>query len=646
MAAANLGVAHPPGYPLFVLLGKLATLVPFGTLAYRIHLFNALLATCSAGILMAIGRQLSLSLIAQIAAATFLVFGPNFASQGLTAEVYMLNLFIFSLLFLLSLQLGAEPRRSRLMAFAFVLGLGLCNHWPLLLLALPGFGPLLWPVRKRIIENLPFIMPAFIVGLTPYIHLFVAHHYSDYIFIDPITSLESFWHYVSRKEYRGYDQAQFVQFQDLFAMSADLLFMHIRQLSYLGFVVAVLGLIRIAKEKWQVFFLLLWAILSCSVILMIFRQSEYSLLGIEFFKTFQLQAVFAFCLAFALGIEKFLSHRPMATTTALIIVLSCHIIIGVVAIRKWIDAFPKDYAEMIFDLLPQNSVVLVKTDADASLIAYGHDLEGRRSDLLVTSQVSAFLPKKIFSRTNDIPDGSHKKKLIRFIDEHLKQGRRVFSMGELAYFDKRDLPFHAIPYGIFVEIQKDKAANLPLGVMANRAAVIADRYRDGAYGKRWLGHRQTLIANICHLFLLAGKEHPILAREASCQRVSAQFYNSRRIKLREANKYFLLLIGENRPRTFKERSHLYREYLVNSHHLIQSQKGTKPIEDLVKEYQNPIDLVAPFIKKFPHCESTVALNYYQIALQMPVKVDWDFYNEHYSRCPWAQLLKPLLRNNP
>ncbi|MQY69884.1 MAG: DUF2723 domain-containing protein [Firmicutes bacterium] len=44
-AAYTLGIPHPPGYPLYCLLGKLFTLLPFGTIAYRVNLMSAFFAS-------------------------------------------------------------------------------------------------------------------------------------------------------------------------------------------------------------------------------------------------------------------------------------------------------------------------------------------------------------------------------------------------------------------------------------------------------------------------------------------------------------------------------------------------------------------------------------------------------------------------
>src|SRR3989304_9859212 len=41
-AVPTLGITHPSGFPLYMLLGKLFTiLVPFGNMAFRVNLFSA-----------------------------------------------------------------------------------------------------------------------------------------------------------------------------------------------------------------------------------------------------------------------------------------------------------------------------------------------------------------------------------------------------------------------------------------------------------------------------------------------------------------------------------------------------------------------------------------------------------------------------
>ena len=57
-AAYTLGITHPPGYPLYVLLGKIFTLIiPFGNIAYRINLMSAFFGALSCGIVYLIVRS-------------------------------------------------------------------------------------------------------------------------------------------------------------------------------------------------------------------------------------------------------------------------------------------------------------------------------------------------------------------------------------------------------------------------------------------------------------------------------------------------------------------------------------------------------------------------------------------------------------
>ncbi|HEY6332560.1 MAG TPA: DUF2723 domain-containing protein, partial [Blastocatellia bacterium] len=49
VAARWLGVAHPPGFPLYVLLAHLATLLPFGNVAQRVNFASAFFAAIASG---------------------------------------------------------------------------------------------------------------------------------------------------------------------------------------------------------------------------------------------------------------------------------------------------------------------------------------------------------------------------------------------------------------------------------------------------------------------------------------------------------------------------------------------------------------------------------------------------------------------
>src|SRR5262249_14457414 len=58
LAAWGLGVAHPPGFPLWVMLAHLASLLPFGNVAVRINFSSALFAALACAMLTLVVAEL------------------------------------------------------------------------------------------------------------------------------------------------------------------------------------------------------------------------------------------------------------------------------------------------------------------------------------------------------------------------------------------------------------------------------------------------------------------------------------------------------------------------------------------------------------------------------------------------------------
>ena len=65
VAATTLGIAHPPGYPLWTLLGRIAVLFLPGTPAFSLNLFSAICGAAAAGfvakLLMMLGARVRLA---------------------------------------------------------------------------------------------------------------------------------------------------------------------------------------------------------------------------------------------------------------------------------------------------------------------------------------------------------------------------------------------------------------------------------------------------------------------------------------------------------------------------------------------------------------------------------------------------------
>src|SRR5438477_12600101 len=59
LAIPLLGIVHPTGYPLYLLLGKLFTLLPFATIAARVNLFSAAGASAAVGAFFLAGQSMA-----------------------------------------------------------------------------------------------------------------------------------------------------------------------------------------------------------------------------------------------------------------------------------------------------------------------------------------------------------------------------------------------------------------------------------------------------------------------------------------------------------------------------------------------------------------------------------------------------------
>ncbi len=146
----NMGAGHPPGYPLYGILGKLFTYLPFGDIGYRVNIFVAvagagaifflyLLIVKLAGLNRDKGR-ISLDIHLPAIAASFLfAFSYSHWGQSTGGEVYPLNVFLVSfMLYIMVLWYeeiilfrGEENHHfaERMTLFlAFVMGLSLTDH--------------------------------------------------------------------------------------------------------------------------------------------------------------------------------------------------------------------------------------------------------------------------------------------------------------------------------------------------------------------------------------------------------------------------------------------------------------------------------------------------------------------------------------
>ena len=152
-AARVLGVAHPPGYPLYTLLGHLATLLPLGSMAVRVNLLSALADAGAAGLLCLAVHRVTGRAGAGVLAGLAFALSPMVWPYAVTAEVFALNNLLVAALLALSVRGLAAPERT-LPAAALVFGLGLSNHHTILFLGGPLLLGLAWQARAHLDRRL------------------------------------------------------------------------------------------------------------------------------------------------------------------------------------------------------------------------------------------------------------------------------------------------------------------------------------------------------------------------------------------------------------------------------------------------------------------------------------------------------------
>jgi hypothetical protein len=209
-ATYTLGIAHPPGYPLYIMLGKLFTLLPVGEVAYRVNLMSAFFAAASVPLVYLTALLIHpkktdkvSSIIIAATSALLFAFSQTFWSQAIIAEVYGLNAFLVALIVYLVTLFQYTGKDKLLWIIFLTLGLSLGNHLSAFLF-LPGILFLILrggsPKPKSCLGMLGF----FVLGLCVYLYLPLRAAQSPPINWGNAHTWSGFWWTMSARIYRQY----------------------------------------------------------------------------------------------------------------------------------------------------------------------------------------------------------------------------------------------------------------------------------------------------------------------------------------------------------------------------------------------------------------------------------------------------------
>ncbi|MFH1073674.1 MAG: DUF2723 domain-containing protein [Candidatus Firestonebacteria bacterium] len=170
VTAWQMGIAHPPGYPLYNFFGNIFLhLIPCSTIAFRANLFSAFFASLASGLLFLTVKKLTKNSLVSLTASLLFAFSLLAWKYAVLAEVFSLNAFFAALLCYIAANWKEAPAQSKFLLFVFISGLALAHHHTLLFV-LPAAAVFFFSEIKKPRALLPAIF-LFIAGLSFYLYL-------------------------------------------------------------------------------------------------------------------------------------------------------------------------------------------------------------------------------------------------------------------------------------------------------------------------------------------------------------------------------------------------------------------------------------------------------------------------------------------
>ncbi len=205
LVAAKLGIAHPPGYPLYTLVGKVFTLIMPTHPMRGLNLFSALTAALAVVLAGRAARRLSGSAWGGVAASMALAVAASVWATATQASIRPLMAFFTALCVekLAAYRNGSNPKA--LVGFALAFGLGLAHHPSLIF---PGLFFLIYlllidPALLVQLRRWPLPLFALALGFLPWLYVPLRGAMGAPLAPDNIATWDGFWQHVLARGFGG-----------------------------------------------------------------------------------------------------------------------------------------------------------------------------------------------------------------------------------------------------------------------------------------------------------------------------------------------------------------------------------------------------------------------------------------------------------
>jgi hypothetical protein len=381
---AQLGIPHPTGYPLYVLLGKAFSLLPIGSWAFRADLLSAVAAAGASATAVLIAARLGVRPVIAAAAGLCLAVSGTLWLEATFSEMNGLHVFLVAAVIHRALVWRAERRDRDLLLGGLLAGLSVANHLLAVTVVPIVILFVLFDARSRLFERPALLVQAALLGLLGV---------SLYLFI-PLRGLagppsiygkfltwEGFSALVSGAQFRGDMHFASVASAAAAWNAVPGVLAQFAEKSNVVFVAGALigGVVLFVRDRWAAVMLALVAASS------IFFFANY--LGDLDHYLLVAWLVFAVWLAVAAeAVLGWLEGRlPALRDVARIEVLALVLPLVIVS-SNWAshdesaNHVGEQFATLVFSKLPPDAVLLTYWDALTNL-TYAHCVEGKRPDL-------------------------------------------------------------------------------------------------------------------------------------------------------------------------------------------------------------------------------------------------------------------------
>ncbi len=388
LAAHSLGIPHPPGYPLWLLLARCADLLPWGSVALRVNALSALLCAAAVGLFHHLAARSGLNRPGRIAAT--LVFGGATLvwDSAVQAEVYSLATLLF-----LALALTAVRARSSRSAggradaiFFFVAGAALLAHQTLLF---PAIVLAVWVLQRRPAPGRFFGAIAWALAGFSLVFLLPvrsgAHPWLDW---GHDRNLASLWDNLFRRNYGGLRQNAFglgLTVDEVTAMGG----LVASSCGFVGATLAVIGT-AIAGRRRVVLLPLTFAALTIPVALVGFLAftpdaEHLAQIGPFLIPVIAVAALWAgSSLPGGLGRLPRAARAPLGAVCAVALLGTCGLHFKLT--DRGAFRLPERYGRDLLSSVPNGATLILEGDNETFLTAYVSRIEGYRTDVTLVNR--------------------------------------------------------------------------------------------------------------------------------------------------------------------------------------------------------------------------------------------------------------------